>query len=77
MADYNVEIDGSNTLQQIELAIQGEEATGSEFLRSSVSYHENVIANLATFNDLPPGLIRSSRPPITSLITYTVIAFMP
>jgi hypothetical protein len=55
MAEYIVEVEGSNSLQNIELAIAGEEATGAEFLRSSISYHEHVITNLVTFNDLPPG----------------------
>ena len=71
MAEYIVEIEGSNSLQDIELAIAGEEATGSEFLRSSISYHGHTITNLVTFNDLPPGqrprihpvLIKQGDPP--------------
>ena len=55
MAEYIVEVDGTNSLKEIELAIQGEEATGADFLRSSISYHEHVITNLVTFNNLPPG----------------------
>jgi hypothetical protein len=55
MAEYIVEIEGSNSLQNIEQAIAGEEATGAEFLRSNISYHEHAITNLVTFNDLPPG----------------------
>jgi hypothetical protein len=55
MAEYIVEVQGTNSLKNIELAIQGEEATGAEFLRSSISYHDNAITNLVTFNDLPPG----------------------
>ncbi len=55
MDEYIVEIDGGISLTEIENAIQGEEAIGAEFLRSGISYHENAITNLATFNDLPPG----------------------
>lgn len=55
MSEYIVEIEGSNSLSDIEQAIQGEEATGAEFLRSSVSYHEHAITNLVTFNDMLPG----------------------
>ncbi len=55
MANYSVEIKGNNSLSNIALAIAGEEATGAEFVRSSISFHESEITNLATFNDLPPG----------------------
>ncbi len=55
MAEYIVEVEGTNSLNDIELAIQGEEATGAEFARSGISYHEHAITNLVTFNDLPPG----------------------
>lgn len=55
MAEYIVEVEGAHSLNDIELAIQGEEATGAEFTKSSISYHEQAITNLVTFNDLPPG----------------------
>ena len=55
MSEYIVEIPGSNSLQDIERAIAGEEATGAEFQSSNVSFYENVITNLVTFKDLPPG----------------------
>lgn len=60
MAEYIVEVEGSNSLKDVELAIAGEESTGAEFVRSSISYHAHVITNLVTFNDLPPG----QRPPV-------------
>lgn len=55
MSEYIVNIPGAYSLDQIQLAIQGEEASGAEFLKISLSYYENVITNLATFNDLAPG----------------------
>lgn len=55
MSDYIVEVQGSNSLHQIELAIAGEEATGSEFRRSNLSFHDGRVTNLLTFKDLPPG----------------------
>lgn len=55
MSEFIVEVEGSNSMDQIERAISGLEATGAEFVRSSISFHEGKITNLATFNDLLPG----------------------
>ncbi|MBR7779532.1 hypothetical protein [Undibacterium rugosum] len=55
MSTYIVEVDPQLTLDDISLAIAGEEATGAEFQRVALSFHENRITNLVTFNDLPPG----------------------
>lgn len=61
MNEYITEINGMASLNEIELAIAGEEATGSEFMRASISFHDGNITNLITFNDLPPGQHPSSR----------------
>ena len=61
MSEYIVEIAGNLNLAQITLAIDGEEATGSEFIKSSLSYHENKITNLATFKDLPIGHVPAQQ----------------
>ncbi len=55
MTEYTAEIDGNNTLNQIELAIAGEEAAGAEFVNNNIAFHGNEITNLVTFRDLPPG----------------------
>ena len=55
MGEYTVEVEGINSLQNIQLAIAGEEATGAEFIRSTLSRHESKFTNLVTFNDLEPG----------------------
>ena len=71
MAEYIVEVAPNLSLPQVELAIQGEEATGAEFLRASISFHENAITNLVTFNDLPPG----QRPnPLVVFVKHGVAA---
>lgn len=64
MSDYIVEIDGKNELQQITGQIAGEEAGGSEFVSSSISFHEGKVTNLATFKELPPG----TRPKALTLV---------
>lgn len=64
MSDYLVEIDGKNDLQQITGQIAGEEAGGSEFVSSSISFHEGKVTNLAKFKELPPG----TRPKALSLV---------
>jgi len=61
MSEYITEINGANSLKNIELAIAGEEATGAEFLRASISFHGGAITNLITFNDLPAGKRPASR----------------
>lgn len=61
MSEYIAEVAGSASLIDIELAIAGEEATGSEFLRANIAFHAGNITNLITFNDLPPGQHPTSR----------------
>ncbi len=46
-------ISGDDSLNDIEQAIAGAEATGMELLRYRISDDE--ITNIITFNDLPPG----------------------
>ena len=61
MSEYITEVSGTNSLENIQLAIAGEEATGAEFIYSRISLHEGTITNLVTFKDLPPGERPSSR----------------
>jgi hypothetical protein len=55
MSTYIVEIAGDNSLSDFELMVAAEEAVGALFLKSSISFHENAITNLVTFEDMPPG----------------------
>jgi hypothetical protein len=55
MSKYKTEIDPNNSLQNIQLAIQGEEATGAEFISSNIEINNSINTNVAVFNDLPPG----------------------
>ena len=53
MSDYEVEIEGKYSLEEITLQIAGEEAGGSEFKSSRVSAGNNLV----TFRELPAGTI--------------------
>ena len=66
MREYTVEIEGKYDLAQINLQISGEEAGGSEFLSSTISYHEGRVTNLAKFRELPAG----TRPAQLTLIEH-------
>lgn len=57
MTDYLIEIEGKHDLSQINLQIDAEEAGASEFVSSSIAFHENHITNLVKFKDLQPGTI--------------------
>lgn len=57
MSDYPVEISGEYDLEQINLQISGEEAGASEFISSSISFHEEHITNIAKFKELEPGTV--------------------
>lgn len=61
MSEYITEVNGSASLDEIERAIAGEEVAGAEFLRAGISFHDDNITNLVTFNDLPPGHRPASR----------------
>ena len=53
MSDYDVEIEGKYSLEEINLQIAGEEAGASEFKSSKVSASNNIV----TFRPLPAGTI--------------------
>ena len=55
MSEYLVDIGGDNDLPQINLQIAGEEAGGSEFLSSTMLFHDARITNIAKFKEWPPG----------------------
>ena len=57
MSDYDVEIEGRNDLDEINLQIAGEEAGASEFKSSRVSVRNTRATNIATFRELPPGTV--------------------
>lgn len=61
--EYIVNISGDNTLEDIGLMIGDEEAGRCRFLRSSVSYHDHKITNLATFEEMP-----STQPLLPELV---------
>lgn len=61
MSEYLTEVNGLASLREIELAIEGEEAIGSEFLHAGISFYRGNITNLVAFNDLPPGQHPASR----------------
>ena len=70
MSEYLVKIDVQHALDQINLQVSDEEATGSEFLKSSISSHEGRVTNLATFkrrSDAVPYAIKllehDAKPP--------------
>jgi len=53
MAKYHVELSGKLTLSQQSLAIDGEEALGSKFVRSQIWVNStNVLTNLVEFDEL-------------------------
>ncbi|MBM4040034.1 MAG: hypothetical protein FJ290_16135 [Planctomycetes bacterium] len=66
MAEYLVEIEGKWDLEQINLQISTEEAGASEFLGSSVTWHEGRVTNIAKFKELPPG----QRPKTITLVKH-------
>ena len=53
MSDYDVEIEGKYSLEEITLQIAGEEAGASKFRSSQVSAGNNIV----TFRPLPAGTI--------------------
>jgi hypothetical protein len=53
VADYLVEIDGSNDLAEIEREIRFEEQSPSNFVKSSLSFHEERFTNIASFHEIP------------------------
>jgi hypothetical protein len=54
MADFIREISPPN-LQAFAAAINDEEAGGSEFVKSTVSFFDSKFTNLAVFRELEPG----------------------
>lgn len=55
MTEYTKEIEGTNSLEDINLAIANEEAARpARFLDSNIAPHEGRITNLAKFERLPP-----------------------
>ena len=52
---YKREIKGEYSLAQINLEIAQEEARGTEFLDSTVSFHKDRITNIANFKRLSLG----------------------
>ena len=65
MSDYLVEIGPGNSLAQITLQVQGEEAGASEFKDSSISFYAGRVTNLARFTELAPGTMPQ---PITFVV---------
>lgn len=57
MSTYLMEIDGVLPLDEIERQIAFEEASSSEFVRSSVTAHEGRLTNIATYLERLPGTI--------------------
>ena len=55
MDTYDTEMDGTKSLGDITQIVVREEATGAEFHKSSVSYRDGKITNVATFKNLPAG----------------------
>ena len=55
MDNYDTEIDGTKSLENIVQIVVREEATGAEFQQSSVSFRHGKMTNLATFKNLPAG----------------------
>ena len=53
--EYKREIKGEYPLAQINLEMSQEEAKGTEFLDSTVSFHQDRITNIANFKRLSPG----------------------
>ncbi len=53
MSDYEVQIEGKYSLDQITLQISGEEAGASEFISSKIETGNNLV----TFRELPAGTI--------------------
>ena len=54
MADYLLRVDGAN-LAEITNKVRSEEAGGSKFKKTSVSYHDGSVTNIMTFEELPLG----------------------
>jgi len=55
MAEWQGEIEGNLTLEQIDAAVDNVEAGGGEFLRSTVATPQAKPTNVAVFKRLPPG----------------------
>lgn len=55
MGEYLLEIEGKHDLNTIGRMISGEEAGGSAFISSAVSFYQGRITNLATFRELRRG----------------------
>jgi hypothetical protein len=61
MSNYQVVIAGETTLANLELMIDAEESTGSQFVTSTISQEDGKPVNLVQFMDLPPGT-RPAKP---------------
>lgn len=57
MPTYLVQLAGINSLSNIEAQIRGEEAGASKFVESHVTYYQQTVTNIATFEELPPGTL--------------------
>ena len=56
MREYTVQLDGRESLDQINLAIAAEEAGASQFRSSQISTVDGR-TNIVTFSELPPGTV--------------------
>lgn len=54
MVEFIANIPGKHTLPEINLMINGVEATGAELTAVHISFHDGTITNLATFDRLSP-----------------------
>ncbi|MGD8786060.1 MAG: hypothetical protein PVJ60_01440, partial [Phycisphaerales bacterium] len=57
MCEYLVEIGVTHNLEQINLQISGEEAGASEFISSSISFHDGHITNIVKFKEIEAGTV--------------------
>ena len=53
MAEYLVEITGSQTLSAIDSAIRFEEQSPASFVKCSISFHDGNFTNIVKFTELP------------------------